>query len=68
MEGCDERRDHAGQERVETPADLEHEQRRSGGNDDLGYADDEPGAVERPVERCEKPCVQRLGVGGRQAR
>ena len=58
----------AGAGRAEPPADLEHEQRRARGDDDLGESDDEPAPVERPVEGRQEPRVERLRVGRRARR
>ena len=61
----DEGGDDADPDRREVPADREHEQRRDDREGDLGEPDDDPRAVERPVEGGEEPCVERLRVGGR---
>ncbi len=68
VQGGDQSCDHACEERVEAPADLEHEQCRSRGHEDLGEPHDEPTAVERPVQGGEEPCVQGLGVRRRHPR
>ena len=52
----------------EVSADREDEQRGDRREGDLREPDDDPGAVERPVEPGEEPGVERLGVGGRDVR
>ena len=47
---------------MQSPADLEHEQCRRHGDERRRQADDEPRAVERPVESREEERVERLRV------
>ena len=62
VQGCEHGGDHAHSRGVQSPADLEHEQCRRHGDERLRQADDEPRAVERPVESREEERVERLRV------
>src|SRR5688572_6703199 len=68
MERRYERGDEPDTDRSQPGADLEHDERRRDGDDDLRDPDGEPRAAERDVETREEPAVERLGVRRRQIR
>ena len=68
VQRCEQRCQEARKRIDELPSDPEHGHRRAGGDRDLRGPDHEPMAAEDPVERDQKPAVQRLGVGGRLTR
>ena len=68
MERRDERGDEPDAGRPQSRADLEDDQRRRDGDDDLRDPHGEPRAPEREVEAREEPAVERLGVRRRHVR
>ena len=67
VERRQERGDEADLGRAQPRPDLEDDERREHGNDDLGDPDGEPRPPERQVDPGEKPAVERLRVRGRNA-
>ena len=68
MERRDERGDEPDARRAQPAADLEDDQRRGDGDDDLCDPDGEPRAPNGQVDRREEPAVERLRVRGRHVR
>ena len=64
----DQRADEPDAKRHDPPADLEHDERGERGDHDVRDPDDQPVALEDPVEAGEEPRVERLRVRGRAVR